>query len=248
MFVDDSCQEINGDKHIMNLPINIDDAILKAEEYARNHSMSFEKPDREALVKLSSSRQQEHDAMVEDYLSGFEQKVVDDLNEGIMPIGNYKGLPLAELPIDYINWVKNNIKIFEDDKIMSRVAEAISKLEVKELPQPNGETTWGAKGERDEVDVTVLSVMQIPTKLGSTTLIRMVSDDGAEIVNFSKSFKSEVGDRLRIKATVKDHEFYKGSIQTKVSRMTIERNYTMEDCFMDEDKSDEKREQSPTND
>lgn len=98
-------------------------------------------------------------------------------------------------------------------RVMNRDAEA--KREAK--PDSN----WvGEIGVRQEFTVTVHSVIDHEGDFGWVGIHKMVDDQGNQMTWFCSGKPLEVDETVKVKATVKGHDTYKGTKQTVVNRVS----------------------------
>jgi hypothetical protein len=82
----------------------------------------------------------------------------------------------------------------------------------------------GTVGERLEVEATILTVqpLESQSRWGSSDLVKLVTDEGCVLVTFTTSASSprqrDVGKRYTVKGTVKKHDNYKGTANTRLTR------------------------------
>lgn len=80
----------------------------------------------------------------------------------------------------------------------------------------------GEPKQRREFDVTLDFRTSFEGYYGLTTIMKFVTEDGNILTWFTSSPADlDVGDTVRIKATIKDHDTYEGEKQTKVNRVTV---------------------------
>lgn len=78
----------------------------------------------------------------------------------------------------------------------------------------------GERKERLELSVRIIFKRIFNGYYGTTTIIKMFSDDGDVFVTFSTgNFNPNMDDILKIRGTVKDHQSYKGESQTILNRV-----------------------------
>jgi hypothetical protein len=81
----------------------------------------------------------------------------------------------------------------------------------------------GAVGERIELELTVTRVRSSSSNWGATTILALEDAAGNELVWFATGNREfNAGDRVRGKATVKNHSEYKGRPQTALTRAAFE--------------------------
>ena len=86
---------------------------------------------------------------------------------------------------------------------------------------------YGEVGQKIEMEVTYTGHSEFETVFGWTTVYRFDTDDGAHLVwktgaelGGTDWFIDE-GDRITIKATIKDHKEYRGIEQTELTRLKV---------------------------
>ena len=79
----------------------------------------------------------------------------------------------------------------------------------------------GTVGEKILADVEVVGSKYIDTRFGSSLLVRMVDTTGNTFTTFttSESFQPTIGDKFKIKGTVKSHNEWKGFKSTLLTRV-----------------------------
>jgi len=111
--------------------------------------------------------------------------------------------------------------------------KTVKAQEIADMPE--SQYIGEIKGRRD-FEATITAEIDIPGDWGTSTLYKMLMDDGAVLAWFSsngmsRSFVREdgrgdcecahVGDRVVIKATVKAHRVYNGIKETQLSRAKL---------------------------
>ncbi len=118
---------------------------------------------------------------------------------------------------------------FEAGSILRATGEAVQRL-VPELllPKPHPTKHVGTEGKRATFDVEVIRVSHFTRQgfgygnsLERVWIVTMMTADGGCLVSMTPSFRAEEGEKLKIKATVKEHGEYKGQAQTKVQRIVV---------------------------
>ena len=79
----------------------------------------------------------------------------------------------------------------------------------------------GTVGKRDVFNVEVDRVAYFESAFGIVWIVTMRDEAGNAIVSKSTSFRAERGQRLTIKATIKDHGDFRGEKQTVVQRIKV---------------------------
>lgn len=154
------------------------------------------------------------------------QEKLDKLAQGVFPFGPHKDEKFEDASIGYLDWMMRKVEDFEEGSLVRLTAEAVlARCSHLMLPTPDAELTVGEPGKRLQFTVTVVkSVHYDRTAWNGYGVERvyvttMVDASGACLVCFSGAFAPYVGDKLTIKATVKEHSEYKGQAQTIVQRV-----------------------------
>jgi hypothetical protein len=126
--------------------------------------------------------------------------------------------------VGYLNWLMDGAEgaKFEPDSLLAiTAARVLQTCQHLRLPRPDAHKVTGEVGKRQVFEVTVTRVFEFSGIYGITYFVTMVTPDGCCLLSKGR-FKSEVGDKLKIKATVKEHDDYKGQAQTVVQRVVVE--------------------------
>ncbi|MEY2152343.1 hypothetical protein AB7849_15665 [Rhodanobacter sp. 115] len=129
--------------------------------------------------------------------------------------------------IGYIDWVAKSFARgdFADSPVMTLRGQAVvARFGEKPLPDPVPGVYLGKPGERVALQAVIVSKRDFPViayGTGMKTLVKMVEcGTGASVIHWNSGMSyGQVGDRVAIKATVKEHEDYKGTAQTVVLRV-----------------------------
>lgn len=147
---------------------------------------------------------------------------------GVIPTGRYSGLPFAEVPRGYLNWVMDMAENFEEGSILRALADELIKNHSHlALPKPDPVATIGKEKQRLQLEVTVSKVRWFdrdgytgrPERVYITTMIE--KETKACLVAKTTSWRGKEGEELSIKATVKGFGEYKGQVQTIVQRVAV---------------------------
>ena len=128
-------------------------------------------------------------------------------------------------------------------KRAKKAAEARAKWEAEREAREAREASWRAEqeeqerirrghffgevGQKVEIDVTYTGCGSFDTYYGTTWIYRFDTDDGAHLVwktSTELGGRERLileGDRLKIKASIKDHKEYRGIEQTELQRVKI---------------------------
>jgi len=111
------------------------------------------------------------------------------------------------------------------EKQAAAIAETIAKIAAEDARKASSRHV-GEPGERLTVDVTVSRTAYfdrqayMSQRMERVWIITMTTDDGATLVSKGR-FCAEKGDRLRVRATVRDHTTYRDEAQTNVQRVSV---------------------------
>lgn len=156
-------------------------------------------------------------------------KRLSDLEAGVCSFGKYTGKKFEDIPRSYLAWVVEKTADFEPDSLM-RVLGTVVAAKFSHLLPPTLklDAFLGEEGERVTVDVEVVRVFSFERQqfaahwLTETIwIVTMATPDGVCLVAKGTSFCPRDGEKLRIKATVKAHEFYGSQAQTTVQRVVV---------------------------
>lgn len=225
--------------HHRNLSQNLDEAITKAEELSTIFGTPLRVKKEELEMEMGEIKRATAEQMAErarrikeaeiEYQQIKEEKFRLQMNtvaEGKYPFGQYLGKPFADAPASYINWFMKGE--FEEGTVINEVKLALWRNHPDlALPEPDKEKLAGTVGKRATFNVTLIKEASFMrnTYAGygyeTVYVTTMVTDAGECLVCFSTSFGGTVGEKIKIKATVKEHSDYKGQAQTIVQRVKI---------------------------
>lgn len=89
------------------------------------------------------------------------------------------------------------------------------------LYPPTNSQFYGAIGERPELYLTIAKTIPIETNWGTSTLHIMIDNDENEFIWKTNTKTLELGKEYHLKGTIKEHNLYKGSRQTVLTRCKI---------------------------
>ena len=119
---------------------------------------------------------------------------------------------LDEVELRYVPFVASGIAAY--NRSIEKAAEKSKK------PVSN---YVGTVGDKITKDVEVIGSKYVNGYYGSSLLVKMVDDDGNTLTTFysGHKFEPEVGDKLTITGTVKDHKKFKGWKSTMLTRVKV---------------------------
>lgn len=184
-------------------------------EIKRSTAAEIERREREAAERKErweAERKAEVDAMIAQI----------DI-EGVVPFGQFKGRKVSELPRGYATWLAKSVEEFEywtpiwalAKCIVSRHADLI-------LPDCDPTAYCGEEGKRSDFELLVLRRFTHYGEYGTSFILTMIDvKTKACVMSFSSAFDANVGEQLKVKATVKSHAIYKGQAQTTIQRIKV---------------------------
>ena len=232
--------------HHYNLGQDPDEAFVKAQEASERMGLEL-KTTRENLtqelrdIKRTNAEEMEKRRQAQLILEAqweaerLERRLMQidmiDL-DGVFANGPYIGTKIVDCNDKaYLNWIVKTKAKFEQGSLMQHTAlkieELIAQGKIELLPEGDPERYFGAEGQRFEAVVTVTFVTSFQRQgygsYDSSTayVVNMVTSTGETLVSISDRFKAKVGDKIKIKGTVKSHDQYKGKAQTKVQRIKV---------------------------
>lgn len=131
--------------------------------------------------------------------------------------------PFENASTSYLNWLmdKHDAGAFEQGSLIAMTAARVAELCAdKRFPKADPKRHCGTIGKRQEFDVTIVREFYFDGAYGRSYFVTMITDDGCCLLSKGR-FTAKVGDHLRIKATIKDHDKYKGQAQTVVQRIAL---------------------------
>lgn len=104
--------------------------------------------------------------------------------------------------------------------------------EAAKAARGDGGVHLGKIGERLELEVEVIGSRTIEGYYGATQLLKFQADDGSQLMTFASGSglrvpdgdsdrEIKIGDKIRIRGTVKDHKSFQGQAETQLSRVAL---------------------------
>lgn len=232
--------------HHYNLGQNPDEAFTKAQEASERMGIELSTTREQLAEELREIKRATAEEMAARHQAQLELEAkweaerterrlmqLDQIDlDGVFANGPYRGTKIEECAdMSYLMWIVSNKSKFEQGSLMQHTALKIEQLieegKIELLPEADPDRHFGTEGQRFEADVTVVFVTSFTRQgFGSyhssvAYLVSMVTSTGETLVSISDRFRAKVGDKLRIKGTVKSHDRYKGKAQTKVQRIKV---------------------------
>lgn len=234
-------QEVRS-HHVCNLSQDVAIALAKAAEAAEAAGVELVASEktlqaemREIQRATSDERyqrareQQARENRREQELAQHEQHQREQIEAGIYHRGPYAGQAFRDAPRSYITWLVRNVEAYEPGSVMRLLCERVAACCADMLlPEPTPGVYAGQPGKRDVFRVTVIrcaSYARECFRTGRMELVYIVAmvdrDTGACLVSKSAAFRTDAGQELTIKATVKEHTTYRDAAQTVVQRVAV---------------------------
>jgi hypothetical protein len=228
------CTEVRSFHH-QNLAQDPDEAFAKAEELAEKLGLPLTST-RESMVEemrdIKRADAAEKERRAQAYKIQQEQWELQRLereyalqkliDEGKFPYGKWIQQEFLCAGRSYLNWLVKSIDKFDEGSLLRRTALRVQELHADIIyPDPSQELI-GQEKQRLEMDVLVTRVWRHEGYYGVTYITTMIEKETkACVVSMSGAFNPEEGANLRIKATVKCHDDYKGQMQTRIQRVSV---------------------------
>lgn len=234
-----SCHTEIWSFHHFNLSQDADEAFEKAVECSHNMGLELISTREEldfnmreikrataAELEERKAREERMKQEWEEQLKVWQEEKIQKIADGIYPIGAFIDKKFEEASVGYINWLINKVETFDAGSILQLMAQAVKeRCSHLMLPVAEVDKVVGQPKQRLEFNVTVTRVASFPVNIGYVTemmyITTMVTDDKVCLVCKSSSFRADVGEKFKMKATVKEHGEYQGQAQTVVQRITI---------------------------
>lgn len=220
------------DSYIRNLAATEELADQKAFEYFEVVKSRF--ADQKDVTVLYSGVCEQADKR-RGKLSIQDTRAIETVETGVFPFGKHKDTKIADAPDGYILWLADMQKNIEELRpVMAALASIASgiaverglyaKREAARAEQHEKElksTFVGAVGERREFEGEVMQVFA--KKYDDDQIAYYVNRIliGDDIIVYAGNKLGEKGDKLKIKATIKGHNEYKGVKTTQVNRPKV---------------------------
>lgn len=220
--------------HVKNLSNTPDSALAKAADYAEKTGIPLRENIDTLRLKLRDISRRSPEEVEREERERKEQQereeqerkayIIDRIANGIMPYGKYFNQAITDIietedGIGYLNWFIRKADM-SDDEMDKRIADYIRTHHADIIyPTPDDKATIGQPGEKIEVAVTVVKNIVIETRFGRSNLVTMVEENTKACIVALGTFSAPVGQKIRIKTTVKEHRPYRDQMQTRVIRV-----------------------------
>lgn len=118
--------------------------------------------------------------------------------------------------------------------IPTAIARSIQAAADRDAAETAAQTAGhlGEIGERLDIKVTVQFVKSFDGQYGTSYLVKMITDEGHVLSTWASGafgYETYKGDVLEIRATVKDHDEYQGTPETKLTRCKTTKTISTEE-------------------
>lgn len=225
--------------HHFNLSQDIDEAFEKAEIAARQMGLELRATRDGMREEMREIKRRDADqmhaarvaaAMEANYrVDVFADRwTMDDLTQvhrNTFRFGKHAGKTFAEVnefDRDYLEFMA------KDDGRFLSPADELRRLALETFLEihpaggiPEIDDYFGEIGTRYEMTLTVKNIIPIQSDYGTSLLLKMVDEAGHRFTSFysGNALDPKAGDTLRVKATVKNHEEYRGTSSTIINRI-----------------------------
>jgi len=218
--------------HHFNLSQDADLAYEKALDYAHNNGIELitsrddmvaEMREIKRMNAAQIAERAERMAKLEQDHAEALQRAHDEkismINAGLYPFGQYYNKPFADANVSYLQWVIRT-DFSEANDVMQLLSQKVTEQCSHLLPDLD--KTVGTIGKRETFHVTITRCLAMFSELYRTwTYITLMQTDDNAVMMSKGAFSANVGDKLTIKATVKDHARYRDQMQTIVQRVKV---------------------------
>jgi hypothetical protein len=214
-----------------NLSIDKNKAIEKAKAITGLSDIPFDAPEnlseyREGVAEAARIEQEARQAAYEERQREQQKAQYKAIEAGLYPFGyntENHNKPIKEIEVSLLNWWATKAEVEENSPAQALKVYINKNCKELLLPTPNNEHVGTIK-KRQEFNVTVVRKggFQSYDYYGNetwTSITTMITDKGHCLVVFSAAWSANPGEKLKIKATVKDHSDYDGQAQTIVQRV-----------------------------
>lgn len=231
-----------SDNYICNLSTDPDTAEAKAKEYFDRVEGRIQQSED---FKLTFAGYADFELGTRAKFEGRTLSTRDTMNielveAGEMPFGKHRGKKIASLDAGYLLWWSDRAKEESRDPVTCAIVAACTGVALEMGYIAERERKTAERLERDarseyigeikqrlELEGNVEKIIWLsPIQVAWNTfqqqcMIVIVVDDSHRVVYFGSSNFAEEGQRIKFKATVKNHEEYKGVKQTVIQRPAL---------------------------
>ena len=186
--------------------------LLSLQEITRRASAEVEAERVASQLRFEEAQQQRLNARLD--------SAIEALKRGVWPFGMHRGDKIAETNKGYCSII---LGMNEPDCVMKNVQRYLGKTfpQLLNLPTPNSDYIGEIKVKR-EFNTTVIANYNFDGYYGTTYVQKFVTESGELLVYMGSAPKKvDIGDKVKMIATPKAHEEYKGEYQTKIIRIKI---------------------------
>lgn len=159
-----------------------------------------------------------------------EQEYINVFHNGFMPFGHYAGLPLEEVPADYLRWMRDKPVKANSSEEEFNIAFQYAKMKCKETlaklhkpsllfsPEEIESAFLGQVGEEVEDIAELKEVSQKVGRNGEPYYLNKLRMRDKVVVSFGEALGKR-GDKLMLRALVKSYNKFRGQCNTIITPM-----------------------------
>lgn len=203
------------DHHIVNLSMNVEEAVSKAAAYfAVIEAQLNKQPSKDLVISFDPIPQEIRSGVrASKDMSRWEIRCMDVIASGVMPFGTHQDTPFCELPDNYIVWLSEQKKEGDGERVLVMNACASIAMGValerdlfnKRQAEIESHAHVGEVGTRTEIVAKITSVTVNDGKYGDVFKCNMKTPQGDVVIYKGSKFMGEVGDTLTMKANIDYH-------------------------------------------
>lgn len=233
--------------HVQNLSQNAEEAVAKAKELAALKGLPLQPVTAEELqgqlaeihrataeqiaerVRKDEMRQAEYEA----YRENAERQFFEVVAAGFCPIGQFAGQHLSQIDRGYATWLMEKRDGMEPGGLMRAIADKVADdFPELRLPVPDPAAKLGEPKQRMDFEATITRLYMFDGGMyGPALFCTMVTDDGVCLLSKSGAWHVifpkygpaytdlKPGQRVKFKATVKEHKVFRDQMQTVIQRI-----------------------------
>ena len=219
---------IPRDWHVQNLSTDVCKAMSKAKALTgRNLKVDFSLED---ITRRNAEQMELARAKAEEAAAKREKEVDEEeavrqggyrgsVEDGRMPFGKYAGEKIADVPGSYLLYMLKQVAEPRDVGLKA-LQNYIRKTfpELANLPEPN-QNYFGSIGLRVVATATIVESFGFAGAYGPVNVVKLVAKTGECLVYRGSASIGPVGETLKIRFGIKDHDEYKGQATTYIQRV-----------------------------
>jgi uncharacterized protein (DUF3820 family) len=203
------------DNYICNLAATEENAIEKATDYVERLQQRV--ADQESLVIILDDCPEFVADKRRGKLSIYDTRNIEAIESGVFPFGKHKGVKIVDAPDSYVLYFADQA-LSEANMVSKGLIAKREAIRAERFAVDSLSSFIGTIGERREFKGEIFAFIEkqeTEFQAGYTiTKVRI----GNDIVSFFNNEMGKMGDTISFKATVKQHNDYKGVKTTIVNR------------------------------